>query len=197
MQGRTVAAVRATRPEGAHIMNMTSATPEVLAGLLALRPLRDYPAGACVAWMESAERLCGKPATDWLCPRHEGVARKRFAREVEKIRAELAARAARSQALRPEREAKLAKIEARLSRIDPFRTDTGPADRAAACAPLRQRMPSDARVSELAKLHREREHLRRVLAAYPPPESRECDECGASAGVPCEWSCTARPDGAL
>ena len=49
-----------------------------LASLVALR-LDNLTAGVCPAWIESAGRRCGKPATvGLLCGRHHAVAEKRL-----------------------------------------------------------------------------------------------------------------------
>lgn len=126
----------------------------------------DSPHEQCAAWIESADRVCGRDAIrPWLCKRHETVAKRRLEKEVaqEKAQAEKARQRAEKQ--RPAREARLARIDARLDQIDPFRTD-GKADTAATCAPLSQRLPSDTRIAELARLHRERDALVRTLRTH-------------------------------
>ena len=122
----------------------------------------DSPHEQCAAWIESADRVCGRDAIrPWLCKRHETVAKRRLEKEVaqEKAQAEKARQRAEKQL--PAREARLARIDARLDQIDPFRAD-GNADTAAMCAPLSQRLPSDTRIAELARLHRERDALVRT-----------------------------------
>ena len=126
----------------------------------------DSPHEQCAAWIESADRVCGRDAIrPWLCKRHETVAKRRLEKEVaqEKAQAEKARQRAEKQL--PAREARLARIDARLDQIDPFRAD-GNADTAAMCAPLSQRLPSDTRITELARLHRERDALVRTLRTH-------------------------------
>ena len=49
---------------------------EDLAAMVALR--LDRTPAQCAAWIESADRVCGKDAArPWLCKRHEGVAARR------------------------------------------------------------------------------------------------------------------------
>ena len=140
-------------------MNPTTAD-QALASTVALR--LDRPHGTCAAWIESADRICGRDAArPWLCKRHVTVAERRYARERAEAEADALKARQRAEAARPKREARLAQIDARLAQIDP--TPRGGHDRAAACAPLRQRIPSDARIAELARLHRERESLARLL----------------------------------
>lgn len=59
----------------------------LLAAQVTVRPDREYIAGSslamdgstvCPAWMERAERKCGKPAEVLLCAQHERVARRRL-----------------------------------------------------------------------------------------------------------------------
>ena len=126
----------------------------------------DSPHEQCAAWIESADRVCGRDAIrPRLCKRHETVAKRRLEKEVaqEKAQAEKARQRAEKQL--PAREARLARIDARLDQIDPFRAD-GNADTAAMCAPLSQRLPSDTRIAELARLHRERDALVRTLRTH-------------------------------
>lgn len=141
-----------------------------LALQVALRLDRD-PA-TCAAWLDSADRVCGRGASQpWLCKRHVTVAEKREAKQREKDEARAdAARAAR-ETLRPEREARLAAIDQRLRAIDPLYGDPAGGDTAAINAPLRQRLPSDTRIAELARLHREREWLVAALAPNPEKEN--------------------------
>ena len=143
-------------------------TPTTLDRSLALTvALRlDSPHEQCAARIESADRVCGRDAIrPWLCKRHETVAKRRLEKEVaqEKAQAEKARQRAEKQL--PAREARLARIDARLDQIDPFRAD-GNADTAAMCAPLSQRLPSDTRIAELARLHRERDALVRTLRPH-------------------------------
>lgn len=129
---------------------------QALASTVALR--LDRPAEQCAAWLEQADRVCGKEVVrPWLCKRHVTVAERRLAKVRARAEEQVASARRRAQEARPRWEARLTEIDARLAQIDPFRD--GGADRAAACAPLRQRLPSDSRIAELARLHEEREHL--------------------------------------
>lgn len=133
---------------------------QTLAAMVALR--LDRPAEQCAAWLEQAERVCGKEVVrPWLCKRHVTVAERRLEKDRARAREQVEAARQRAEQARPRREARLAEIDARLAQIDPFRD--GGEDRAAACAPLRQRLPSDSRIAELARLHQEHEHLARLL----------------------------------
>ncbi len=132
-----------------------------LASLVALR--LDGPDGVCPAWMESADRRCGKAATvGLLCARHHKVAEARMvkqdaanARWVERRRAAAIERL-------PKAEAELARVERRLDVIDPARHERkGPeTDPAMQNVALAKRMPSDARIQELARLFTMRGRLR-------------------------------------
>lgn len=61
-------------------------TARRLAIYLAVNDPDDYPAGQCVAWMDSADRLCGKPTDVYLCPRHRKVAERRQAAALAKVK---------------------------------------------------------------------------------------------------------------
>ena len=55
---------------------MPTANDAALASRVALR--LDSDPDLCAAWMDSADRVCEKPAAmPWLCPRHQKVAEKR------------------------------------------------------------------------------------------------------------------------
>ena len=55
---------------------MPTKNEAALASHVVLRLDRDPD--LCAAWMDSADRVCGKPAAvPWLCPRHQKVAEKR------------------------------------------------------------------------------------------------------------------------
>ena len=55
---------------------MPTRNDAALASYVALRLDRDPD--LCAAWMDSADRVCEKPATvPWLCPRHQKTAEKR------------------------------------------------------------------------------------------------------------------------
>ena len=55
---------------------MPTKNEAALASYVALRLDRDPD--LCAAWMDSADRVCEKPATvPWLCPRHQKTAEKR------------------------------------------------------------------------------------------------------------------------
>lgn len=140
--------------------------PIALAAEVALRHPTDYPDDKCAAWMESAERVCGKPATvPWLCKRHEKVAaarrEKRLARE--------AARQDRYRELakvqRPRLQEKLDAVEAEIARLTP--AADAPFDHGVLNLPLARRIPSDARIRRLAELHRKRDGLLTQLGGSP------------------------------
>lgn len=67
---------------------MTAETPTkrqiAVASMVGLR--MDRPTDQCAAWMDAADRVCGKDATaPWLCSRHVKVAEKRWAKELAKL----------------------------------------------------------------------------------------------------------------
>ena len=123
---------------------------------------------SCPAWIESADRKCGKPRTEgYLCKRHHTVAVRRLAvrREVDARQSEQAAeRRARNLPLWRE---ELARIEKRMAALDPPLATT---DRAAYGGVLhpsivreRARRWSDSRVEEMARLVNRAEDLRRWI----------------------------------
>lgn len=130
-----------------------------LASMVAVR-LDGHDPDLCAAWIDSADRICGRPAVaPWLCKRHETVARRKLEKEVARDRARRERAAAEAERLRPKREARLAWIEARLHRLDPpVDFDHGMVN-----LPLSKRLPSDARIHELSELYRERDDLYRAL----------------------------------
>lgn len=126
--------------------------------------LDTYPRGCCVAWVESKGSTCGRSATiGRLCRRHHAVAERRLNAAVARVSDDRARAVAAAENARPGREAELARIEARLDVLDPFRSASGRGDTAEVNAPLSRRMPSDARISELARLHERRDALRSAL----------------------------------
>lgn len=137
-------------------------TNEALALTVALR-LDSHDPARCAAWMDAADRVCDRDAVrPWLCKRHETVAHRR----ADKLIAEATERAEKARQKRekerPALRERLARVEAKLNRLDPLRSGDRP-DRAAACAPLSQRLPSDSRIAELARLHDEADRLRARL----------------------------------
>ena len=132
-------------------------TPETLASFVVLGRVDDRPTDVCAAWIDSADRTCGKPAAEpWLCRRHITVATKRadayVAREVGRRECAEARRVERAPKLR----AQLAKVEARIRQLDPPSRDDG----AVVNVPLARRMPTDNQIAELARLVHERDRLR-------------------------------------
>ena len=109
-----------------------------LASYVALRLDRDPD--LCAAWMDSADRVCEKPAAAaWLCPRHQKVAEKRAGKaNAPAVRADeskadwYAAQIAATEARIARREAAIERWENRP------RVDARDA-RAAINAPLKQR----------------------------------------------------------
>lgn len=120
--------------------------------------------GSCNAWMDAADRRCGKPATHpYLCDRHVKVAMVRAKKAADKA----ARNAERIRAWReknlPKMRAELDCIEDQIRRLDP--PPTSPLDHGALNTPLRKRIPSDSTIALLAELHRRREYLRRMVGA--------------------------------
>lgn len=144
-------------------MRVMTTNDKGLAAMVALR-LDGHPQDKCAAWVESKDRACDREAVrPWLCKRHETVAQRRLDKEAEKGRARREAAREKAAQERPQLQARLEKVEARLQQIDPFlRTDL-PADTAMVNVPLAKRLPSDSRIHELAGLHAEAESLRARL----------------------------------
>lgn len=130
-----------------------------LASMVALR-YADRDPHFCAAWIESADRVCGKPGESWMCPRHEKVARARLLKAIEKDRADRVKAEAERERMRPKWEADLERVEARLGQLDP---PMRPFDHGEQNMPLRKRIPSDARIHEMAGLHKQRDYLRMRL----------------------------------
>ncbi len=137
-------------------------TPETLASFVVLGRVDDRPTDVCGAWIDSADRTCGKPAAvPWLCRRHVTVATKR----AEAYAAREAARRERADARRIERaprlRARLEVVEARIRQLDPPTCGDG----AVVNLPLARRMPTDNQIAELARLVHERDRLRAEVGA--------------------------------
>lgn len=135
---------------------------ETLASFVVLGRVDDRPANVCAAWIDSADRTCGKPAAvPWLCRRHVTVAIKR----AEAYAAREIARRERADARRVERapklRARLATVEARIRQLDPPTRVDG----AVVNVPLARRMPTDNQIAELARLVHERDRLRAEVGA--------------------------------
>ena len=133
---------------------------------LALRS--DYPEGTCWAWVESSERVCGRPEGDeqHLCPRHAQVAARR--RDAADARAHAQRMAANPAKALPGLRHRLARVDAQIARLDPPPPTT---DMAAyggvgstAAASYRARLTPD-RIHRLAVLHEERRQLVGRIAA--------------------------------
>ena len=137
-------------------------TPEALASFVVLGHVDNRPTDVCAAWIDSADRTCGKPAAvPWLCRRHVTVAIKR----AEAYAAREVARRERAEARRIERapklRARLATVEARIRQLDPPTRVDG----AVVNVPLARRMPTDNQIAELARLVHERDRLRAEVEA--------------------------------
>ena len=123
---------------------------------------------ACVAWIDSADRRCGKARSEGLlCSRHHAIAEKRHAKLTEREAAQKARFDAEREARRPERERRLAAIDAEIARRDPapLTTDTAAFGGVGCSAVARQnqRRMSDANVQRMAELWRERDVLVALL----------------------------------
>ena len=121
----------------------------------------------CPAWIESADRKCGKPRDHgYLCKRHHAVAVRRLAKQAEKKAAADERYAAIQERLRPKREARLAWLEAEIARLDPPPPTTDPAAWAgvghSGATRYRSRLTPD-RIHRLAELTTEAEQLRRLV----------------------------------
>ena len=98
---------------------MTVTTPAKTAMSLALTVGLDRPESwgdNCVAWVDSADRKCGKPRKHgYLCTRHHNVATKRLAKRIEKKQEWAERRRAHNEKKLPEWKAALEKVNAELA----------------------------------------------------------------------------------
>lgn len=110
-----------------------------LASHVALR-LDDRDPALCAAWMESAERVCGRDAdAPWLCSRHRKVAEKRAGKEAAPVARADASKAAWYADQIAATEERIRRREAAIERFENYpRPDTSDA-LAAINAPLKQR----------------------------------------------------------
>ena len=76
----------------ASVVTVDTMSDKLAASLWRVLALRDdYPTGACVAWMEGPEKVCGRPdsaRTPRLCARHAKVALARAQRELARATAQ-------------------------------------------------------------------------------------------------------------
>ena len=117
---------------------MPTKNEAALASYVALRLDRDPD--LCAAWMDSADRVCEKPATvPWLCPRHQKTAEKRRGKaSAPTVRAD-ESKADWYAAQIAATEARIARRQAAIERFENMpRVDARDA-RAAINAPLKQR----------------------------------------------------------
>lgn len=118
----------------------------------------------CAAWIESADRKCGKPREHgYLCKRHHAVAVRRLAKQAEKKAAADERHRVEQERLRPGREARLDRINAEIRRLDPPPPTT---DMAAwgGVGMKGYKSPYTAdRIHRLAELTTEAEQLRRLV----------------------------------
>ncbi len=149
---------------------LTAQVMKALAAQVVL-PMAPLPetAGHCPAWIESKGAECKRPATDGLlCRRHHHVAERRLAAAVEKRQAE----AVKAREKTPVRQARLAAIEERITRLQSRLSHPDTTDMAAyggAVNPRIQARREAAMVrdvetgAELHRLTREAESLRSLL----------------------------------
>ena len=140
---------------------MPTKSEAALASHVALR--LDREPDRCAAWMDSADRVCEKPATvPWLCPRHQKIAEKRAGKaNAPTVRADESKADWYADQIAAT-EARIARREAAIARFENMpRVDARDA-RAAINAPLKQRQRGMA--GEL-KAYRAYEHATRDLPA--------------------------------
>lgn len=122
----------------------------------------------CPAWMETAERRCGKArAIGFLCQRHHAVAVRRLQARQAADAAQAEEAAERRARKLPAWRAELDRVEARMRVLDPPADVTDRAAYTGAVHPsLRRRQArllSDSRVEEMARLVVRAEQLRRLI----------------------------------
>src|SRR5690625_2808308 len=135
----------------------------LLSTYVTLPGVQYAPNGACVAWVESRDDKCGNTADYLLCPRHVQVAQQRLAKDQAAREERQAKHAAKREEMLPKWRDRLERIEARIAVLDPPPATT---DRAAYGGEIHASIVrgqrsgmSDARVKEMARLHRDRAHL--------------------------------------
>lgn len=141
----------------------TTIAPAVLAMQVALR-IDDWTAErGCPAWIDSADRGCGRtPAHDYLCKRHHTVALRRYEKAKQRAVKDEETRRVRNAEKLPDWRAELERVDAEMARRDPEL----PGDRAAYTGVIhptiqrqRARLLSDSNVERMAFLVRRREQL--------------------------------------
>lgn len=157
-------------------------------GLYQILAVSDHcPEGTCWAWMDSAERVCGKPeAVEHLCQRHELVALARIEKRRQKLAEQAERRRERAVRNLGANRAKLAnlltdleRIERRMNQLDPPPPTTDPAAWGgvgnSASARYRKRVTDDRVISEMVELYKRRDwvqaRMRSVRAEIELAES--------------------------
>lgn len=150
-------------------MTEQTARDRALAMMVAIR-IDDWTAEqGCPAWVESADRTCGRPpAEGMLCKRHHTVASRRWSRE--RQRREDAARDAALNRARmiPEWKAELARVERAIENVNRPVVQDRAAVGGVVHPSIRKRQRaalSDAKVRHLAALHRRRADLVQKIGA--------------------------------
>lgn len=138
-----------------------------LALQVALR-MDNYRIGSgCPAWIESADRVCGKdPVRGYLCNRHHNVAVKRQGKALEKAHADAQKRAEYRAEKLPGWKAELERINAEIERRDqPVVRDRAAATGFVHKSIQKKRMAalSDSNVKRMAALWRRHEELTKLI----------------------------------
>lgn len=143
--------------------NTTALTAEV-----SVTQPKYWVKGACQAWMDGADRKCGKFAEDYLCKRHINVAIKRREARLAKEAARVARWEAEKERQTPKWQAELARVNAEIARRDPAPPTT---DMAAyggvgcsTTARYQKNLLRDSNVSRMAELLKRRDYLEARLA---------------------------------
>lgn len=137
-----------------------------LADQVALRMDNWNPEQGCPAWIESADRQCGKPNTEgYLCKRHHTVAVRRYEDHLLRERTKQERREAWREKNLPLWRAELAKVDAEIERRDqPVVRDRAVGGVVHPSIRTRQRaLISDSNVKLMAALWRKHEELRRLI----------------------------------
>ena len=136
--------------------------PEELLATYVGIPGKYEPSGTCVAWIESRDGYCAKPVDHLLCRRHRMVGLKRHDADSEKKAAQQARYSQQRARQLPKWRQRLDQVNKRIAVLDPPPLTT---DRAAWGGEIHRSIlrsrpaMSDARVEEMARLHRERDNL--------------------------------------
>ena len=156
---------------GYTMADLTLARTVTICGLYDSR-IMVAAAKGCPAWVDSRDSFCGKPHhSGMLCKRHHGIAVKRVAAEVERLKAKAEADRAKNAAVLPRWREELADLEKSIASLEARFSD--PMERAAIGGEVHPRIRKK-QMADMARgmetwrqLHpkiKRAEELRRIIA---------------------------------